>query len=113
MKKLRTIATIAEEINEAAVDYRMHGFQDIRKNIQGLSRRPTWKIFMSKSIKENEGWAFHWGGRTEIQFNIGLEGELHEFIRYGLAFSLERSQTLQDYELEAGLSFPRKGLFLA
>lgn len=92
MKKL---STIAEEINEAAVDYRMRDFPGIRKNIHGLSSLP-WKIFMPQTIKDNKGWAFHWGGRTEIQFNIGFEGEHNELLRYGLAFSLETSRTLPD-----------------
>lgn len=33
-------------------------------------------------------------GRKEIQFNIGFEGDENEYMRYGLAFSLEPSHTL-------------------
>ncbi len=43
-----------------------------------------------------EDWAFHYGGRSEIQYNIGFEDE---GFRFGLAFSLETSQTLPDINL--------------
>lgn len=35
-----------------------------------------------------DSYAFHVGGRTELQFNIGLESG-DEDLRYGVAFSLE------------------------
>ncbi|CAN0525882.1 unnamed protein product, partial [Scytosiphon promiscuus] len=41
-------------------------------------------------------WVFHYGGRKELQFNIGFEDE---GFRYGLAFSLERSQSLHDISI--------------
>jgi hypothetical protein len=31
-----------------------------------------------------------------MQFNLGFEGVEHEWLRYGIAFSLERTQTLRD-----------------
>lgn len=89
MKKLHAIA---EEINAAAVNYRMRDFQEIRRQIHGLSRPKTRDIFTSQTIHDD--WAFHSGGRKEIQFNIGFEGSQNEWLRYGLAFSLEPSQTL-------------------
>jgi len=91
---MKNINTIAQEINAAAVNYRMSDFQEIRRQIHGLLRPKTHKIFTNQTINDNR--AFHSGGRQEIQFNIGLEGDQNEWLRYGLAFSLEPSQTLPD-----------------
>lgn len=97
--KMKTIKTIAEEINIAAKNYKMRDFQAIRRRIKGKSR--TFKIFTGSTIhiakKPNDNeYAFHDGGRKELQFNIGFEGDNNEWLRYGIAFSLERSQTLSD-----------------
>ncbi len=56
-------------------------------------RRVRREIFTDETIKD--GYAFHFGGRTELQYNIGFEGDL---FRYGVAFSLELNQTLQTIE---------------
>lgn len=40
------------------------------------------------------GYAFHKGGRRELQFNIGFED--HGYFRYGVAFSLEADRNLQE-----------------
>ncbi|MDR0307364.1 MAG: hypothetical protein LBI42_11085 [Chitinispirillales bacterium] len=85
------IKNIAEKINEKASSYRMGNFQDIRAETRE-SRKYTSKIFAKKSIFEKDGYAYHCGGRTEIQYNIGFE--INNLLRYGLAFSLERSHTL-------------------
>ncbi len=91
---MKNINTITQEINAAAVNYRMRDFQEIRRQIHGLSRTQTRNIFTAQTINDDR--AFHSGGRKEIQFNIGLEGAQSEWLRYGLAFSLEPSQTLPD-----------------
>lgn len=44
-----------------------------------------------------KSYAFHYGGRSEMQFNIGEDENL---FRYGLAFSLESSQSLPAPEIE-------------
>lgn len=87
------IKELAQEINSKAVDYEIGGLQSIRKSIKGLLKRPGSTIFTDNTIYDT--YAFHYGGRTEIQFNIGIEEE-EESIRYGLAFSLEPSQSLPD-----------------
>jgi hypothetical protein len=91
MKKL---SVIAEEINVAAVGYKMKDFQEIRCRIHGMLHPKTRNIFTPQTIHDN--WAFHSGARNkkEIQFNIGFEGDRKEYLRYGLAFSLEASRTL-------------------
>jgi len=55
------------------------------------------KIFGSQTIKET--YAFHHGGRSELQYNIGFDGSDGDFLRHGVAFSLEPSQTLPDIEV--------------
>jgi hypothetical protein len=44
------------------------------------------------SVNEPDGWAFHTGGREELQFNIGIESQYERF-RFGVAFSLEPSRS--------------------
>jgi hypothetical protein len=91
------INEIAYKINSLAKDYRMGSFQDIRKEIHSLQRPKTREIFSDQTITDE--WAFHSGGRHEIQFNIGFEEiEDKTFFRYGIAFSLETSQTLPSIE---------------
>lgn len=91
---MKTINSLAREINAAAVNYRMRDFQEIRRQIHALTRTKTRAIFSVQTIHDD--WAFHSGGRKELQFNIGFEGDHNEWVRYGLAFSLEASQTLPD-----------------
>ncbi len=63
-----------------------------------LKRRPGDKIFSTLTIFDD--WAFHHGGRTETQFNIGYaDGENSDYLRYGVAFSFERSQTLPSIDV--------------
>lgn len=84
------LKTFAEEINAAAVDYRMGGLQGIRKKLKGLTKVKTKKIFSNQTIHDD--WASHSGGRTELQFNIGIHRP--PLFRYGLAYSLQASQSL-------------------
>lgn len=93
-EKMKSIQTIATEINAAAAHYQMRDFQRKRQEIHGLSRPKTREIFTSQTIHDD--WAFHSGGRKEIQYNIGFEGDDSDWLRYGLAFSLEPSHTLPD-----------------
>jgi hypothetical protein len=89
------IQSIAEKINELAENYNIGNLQKIRKKNKSLQKLHTYQIFSSKTIKD--GYAFHDGGRTEIQYNIGFEDD-NKF-RYGLAFSLEPGRTLPDVSI--------------
>ena len=89
---MKTINTIAHEINAAAGQYQMGQFQEIRRQIQGLSRVKDHRIFTPQTIHEH--WAAHSGGRTELQFNIAFESDDRQWFRYGVAFSLQQGQTL-------------------
>lgn len=90
------IRNIAYKLNDLARQYKIGQLQDIRKKIKRFDRRPGSSIFCNSTISDNGEWAFHFGGRKELQFNIGFEDE---GLRYGVALSLESSHTLPDITL--------------
>jgi len=91
---MHLLAQIAEEINKKAYAYEVGNLQNIRKKIGGLSRIPSSQLFDQRTVFEEWGW--HYGGRKELQFNIGIEGD---YLRYGVAFSLECSQSLPSIDI--------------
>ncbi len=87
------IPAIANRLNEMASGHLIGGLQDIRTHLKHFDRRPGKKIFSNQTIFER--WAFHHGGRTELQFNIGYaDGDNNDDLRHGVAFSFETGQTL-------------------
>ncbi len=85
------IKAIAEQLNIRARTHAIGKLQTIRAELKGFARRPGTDIFSPQTI--HEGWAFHHGGRSELQFNIGKEADGTE-LRHGVAFSFETSRTL-------------------
>jgi hypothetical protein len=59
--------------------------------VEGILPQPSNDIFSAQTTKDD--WAFHHGGRSELQFNIGEISDPHGF-RFGVAFSFETSRTL-------------------
>lgn len=90
------IRDIANTLNDLAQQYEIGQLQDIRKRIKSFNRRPGSSIFGNNTISDEGEWAFHFGGRKELQFNIGFE---EERFRYGVALSLKSSQSLPDITL--------------
>lgn len=92
-----TIYQIAERLNAKSIEdnYRIADLPELRKLHLQKKQLPA-KIFTSQTIFDGEHrYAFHHGGRDEMQFNVGeeeVDGELRA--RYGLCFSLEASQSL-------------------
>ena len=86
------IQELANHLNNQSFDYEIGKLQDIRKKIRGLKRKPCSGIFSYRSIHQD--YAFHAGGRTELQFNIGEDW--NDQIRHGVAFSLQPSRSLPD-----------------
>jgi hypothetical protein len=92
------ITPIARELNDRAQLHPIGQLQTIRTELHGFSRRPGSDIFSAQTIHRH--WAFHHGGRKELQFNIGLEDITGENeIRHGVGFSFEPSQALPDIEV--------------
>jgi hypothetical protein len=86
------IAQIVEEINRRAANFAIGDLQNIRSRLTG-HQRVARTIFDRRTIFDH--YAFHVGGRTELQFNIGFEKVSgFEQIRYGVAFSLELNRNL-------------------
>jgi hypothetical protein len=87
------VNAIAQRLNERARTHPVGELQTIRAELKGLARRPGTNIFSAQTTHED--WAFHHGGRSELQFNIGTE---HAFgrieLRHGVAFSFQLSQAL-------------------
>jgi hypothetical protein len=100
------IPSIAEALNSRAPSHPIGQLQAIRTRINRFSRQPGSAIFSSQTTHSD--WAFHHGGRKELQFNIGAEepsGEIE--LRHGVAFSFELSQTLPSIDVLV----PRARLF--
>lgn len=92
------IREIAEQINLLAKQRPIGKLQEIRREIKG--KRPRCRtIFSTKSIFET--YAFHLGGRTELQFNIAFEDDAKQVFRYGVAFSLEPGRNLPKIDVLA------------
>ena len=90
-----TIDSLAEQINEAASKYRVGGLQELRAKLHGKDLRNR-KLFTKQTIFQEKKYAFHYGGRTELQFNIGMElRDGRVWWRHGVAFSFEKGRNLQ------------------
>ncbi|RCW49743.1 hypothetical protein [Halanaerobium sp. MA284_MarDTE_T2] len=89
------ISKIADNLNEKSKDYQIAQLQNYRVEINKLSQPYTYDIFSNKSIKYKDNYAYHSGGRKEMQVNIGFEPDREEF-RAGFAFSIEPSRSLTE-----------------
>src|SRR5437588_10359624 len=90
------ISTLAEQINASANAYRVGELQEFRAKLHGKTAR-TKKLFTASTIFPDEEYAYHDGGRTELQFNIGIETRNGtRWLRHGVAFSFESGQSLPD-----------------
>jgi len=94
---------VLKKINEMASDYEMSDFQRKRKEIKGLKRehknifreKPGKSVHLKSKEDRDNSYAYHWGGRDELQFNVLYDGNKPLF-RYGVAFSLKRDINLQN-----------------
>lgn len=91
------IPALAGAINAAADAFEIGRLQELRASLRSRARVAASTIFDRRTIHPR--YAFHVGGRTELQFNIGLEERNdRRVIRHGVAFSLELSQSLPSIE---------------
>jgi hypothetical protein len=92
------IGAIATLLNARANAHAIGQLQNIRTKLKGFSRPPGSVIFSRQTVHSH--WAFHHGGHSELQFNIGLESMLqHQELRHGVAFSFELSQALPEIDV--------------
>jgi len=86
---------ITEELNRRSQWHLIGHLQEIRKTAKGLKRLATRDIFNAQTTFKR--YAFHVGGRKELQFNVGYEGDGKDrHFRHGVAFSFGRSHSLPD-----------------
>ena len=87
------LTTIIQEIERRAETRQIGHLQEIRQEIKGHARLAGHSIFTAHSTfrEGSYPYAFHHGGRTELQFNVGFEPG---GFRHGVAFSFEPSRTL-------------------
>ena len=92
-----SITEITYSIEEQAPDYAFGDLQAIRQRLKGLQWYSS-TIFRPRTIREN--YAFHFGGRTELQFNIGFEDgdNNHMVLRHGVAISLKRGASIHQID---------------
>lgn len=91
-KKSGGIPELAHLLNELAPGYDIGALQALREK-RLKHKAVTRRLFTGQTIKDT--YAFHSGGRQELQFNIGSEND-GKSVRYGVAFSLELSFALKD-----------------
>lgn len=89
------IENITSRIETECQNYRFGLLPKIRSELH-QQQSTGLPIFRPNTIDNAEGYAFHYGGRRELQFNLGFE-DSGKYLRYGIAFSLEASQTLLDF----------------
>jgi hypothetical protein len=85
-------------IENVSATYDIAGLQRLRAKHRGLQRVAS-TIFGSRVRADD--WAFHLGGRDELQFNVGLDfmPDGARAFRSGVAFSFEPSRSLPNIEI--------------
>ncbi len=83
-----TLQQVVTEVNEGAHTRRIEDLQEWRRELRGLTRLPSATLFAATLKKEDRHYAFHVGGLTELQFNVGFEPVKGvTAFRHGVAFS--------------------------
>jgi hypothetical protein len=91
----KTLHSIVSEVNLRAKEHPIGELQEIRKDLKGKQKLQRCIFRVEDPKTTSEEWAFHYGGRTELQFNVGFErvNDIDE-LRYGVAFSLQTGKWL-------------------
>lgn len=105
------IRDVANAIEDQAVNHSFGDLQAIRQTLKGHKRR-SHTIFKNSTIFEH--YAFHYGGRTELQFNVGFEEaeDGKEYLRHGLVISLKRGPALHEITDEMATRIVRLNEFI-
>ena len=96
-RNLPSMEDLALEISHRAKGRLIGAMQERRARRKGRKRRLA--LFDKRTIWDK--WAYHVGGRTELQFNIGYESNDgdQDIFRHGVAFSLKPSRTVPDVSI--------------
>src|SRR5579872_5963380 len=88
---------IAEELNRRASAHPIGSLQELR------GHRPGVALFRLNGKTMGSDCACHWGGRKELQFNIGFDDvpSKARHLRYGVAFSFGESREYKSSDLVA------------
>ena len=79
---------IVDELNVSSTKYKVGKLQQLRSQIHGI-RRTRQGFALGIPRKDDPSYAIHWGGRKELQFNVGVENDSD--VRFGVAFSFQPS----------------------
>jgi hypothetical protein len=92
---MKKIEEVVAALNARLESTELGTFYDRRQRLNA-GRRKSGGLFQvtHDQRKPLSGYSFHWGGRSELQFNVGFEEA--RYFRYGVAFSLEPDRNLQD-----------------
>lgn len=88
-----TFHSIVAQVNLKAKTHAIGGLAALRAKIKGKARLPQ-DVFPKSTTFDT--YAFHYGGRKELQFNIGMD---NDELRHGVAFSLKTNQTLPSIDI--------------
>ena len=90
--------TIIDRLNQLAKTTRtLKDLPKIRAGLKDLQRPGSYSLFSAHSTFPDDPYAYHSGGRSEIQFNVAVEYlNGREIFRYGLGFSLSASRSESD-----------------
>src|ERR1044072_4403443 len=93
------IENLTKRLNEKAfsINFSVARLPELRKKYLDKKQLPS-TIFTARTIFDgSDKYAFHYGGRDEMQFNVGEEHVNNvAVIRWALCFSLEASPSLHD-----------------
>lgn len=92
----RDFQSTVSDINVRARTHAIGNLTEIRKELKGKGQLPQ-DLFPKPTTFDS--YAFHYGGRKELQFNIGIEGTNDDELRYGVAFSLETNLSLPSIDI--------------
>lgn len=90
------LGPIIERIEDLAFEHPFGELPELRKRLKALKhthRRIFYTPRSTETTKANWSYAFHYGGRRELQFNVGFEDN-GKTLRYGAGFSFQGSRNL-------------------
>lgn len=96
---------LVDQVAADAGKFAIGELQTLRSQRRG--RGPSKRPVLGKP--SDKGWVYHWGGRKELQFNLGLDSmpDGSPAFRAGVAFSLEPGRDLTD----VSVLYPKIDLF--